>query len=111
MPNPTEQIKSRPTVVLSLRDLAELLIKHRGLHEGLYNLAFQFQIAVGAVGPSPEAAVPGAMLGVSGVGLEKVDQAGPHTVDAAVINPAPPMVAAKPKATAAPKKSSKAKAA
>lgn len=89
MPNPTEQSNPALDTILSLQELAELLVKHKGLHEGLYNLAVQFQFAIGAVGPSPEAVVPGVMFGVSGVGLEKVDQPGPHTVDAAVVNPAP----------------------
>ena len=89
MPNLTEQPNSAPAAVLSLQELAGLLIRHKGLHEGLYNLVVQFQFAAGAVGPSPEAVVPGVMFGVSGVGLEKVDQTGPHTVDAAVVNPVP----------------------
>jgi hypothetical protein len=75
--------------ILTLKDIAELLIKHKGLTEGLYNLSFRFEIAVGAVGPTPGAAVPGVMFGVSGVGLEKVPVAGPLTVDAAIVNPAP----------------------
>ena len=78
-----------PQAILPLEDVTSIIIKHRDLHEGLYNLAFQFQIAVGAVGPSPDTVVPGAMIGVSGVGLEKVPSAGPHTVDAATVNPAP----------------------
>lgn len=75
--------------ILSLKDIAEILIKHKGLNEGLYNLSFRFEIAVGAVGPTPDAVVPGVMFGVSGVGLEKVPVAGPLTVDAATVNPVP----------------------
>jgi hypothetical protein len=75
--------------ILTLKDLAKILIRHKGLNEGLYNLSFRFEIAVGAVGPTPDAMVPGAMFGVSGVGLEKVPVAGPLTVDAAIVNPVP----------------------
>lgn len=88
MPNRTEQSQTVLVAEFSLKDLAELLIKHKGLNDGLYNVAFKFQIAIGAVGPSPETMFPGAMFSVSGVGLEKVAQTGPHTVDAAVVNPA-----------------------
>jgi hypothetical protein len=88
MPESNKQFVPTPPEILTLKDVTAIIIKYRGLHEGLYNLAFQFQIAVGAVGPSPETVVPGAMIGVSGVGLERVPGAGPHTVDAAVVNPA-----------------------
>lgn len=110
MSDSTEKITSPPHAILSLKDVTEIVIKHRGLHEGLYNLAFQFQIAVGAVGPSPETVVPGAMFGVSGVGLEKVPNAGPHTVDAAIVNPAPRRAAKSPKPNVIHPRSSKLKA-
>jgi hypothetical protein len=95
MPKPTEQVNAAHIEIIALRDVAELLIRHKDLHEGLYNLAFQFQIAIGAVGPSPDAVVPGAMFGVSGLGLEKVDRMGPYTVDAAIVNPSPDTPVAK----------------
>jgi len=89
MPKPTEQVNAANIEIIALREVAELLVRHKDLHEGLYNLAFQFQIAIGAVGPSPDVVVPGAMFGVSGLGLEKVDRMGPYTVDAAIVNPSP----------------------
>lgn len=73
---------------LSLHDLAAVLIKHYGLHEGCYDLMIEFQIGVGAVGPTPEALSPGAMIGVSKVGLMSSKSTGPTTVDAAIVNPA-----------------------
>jgi len=73
----------------SLLELTEILVKHQNLHEGLYNLSFAFQIAVGAVGPSPELICPGAMIGVSRIGLAKTETANIHTVDAAEFNPLP----------------------
>jgi hypothetical protein len=109
MSNSTDQNGPGLPVVLSLKDVAELVVRQRELHEGLYNLVFQFQIAVGAVGPSPELIVPGAIFGVSGVGLEKVEKAGPHTIDAAVVNPVSSLASRKQKPKAAPKKSSKSK--
>jgi len=78
-------------VNFSLVELTEILIKHQELHEGLYNLSLEFQIAVGAVGPTPELISPGAMIGVSRIGLAKTEKekANIHTVDAASFNPAP----------------------
>jgi hypothetical protein len=75
----------------SLTELTEILIKNQGLHEGLYNLSVQLQIGVGAVGPSPELICPGAMFGVSRIGLSKIEEGKEniHTVNAAKVNPAP----------------------
>jgi len=96
---PTEHNPS-PIADFSLIEMTEILIKHQGLHEGLYNLSLQFQIAVGAVGPAPELVTPGAMIGVSRIGLSKAvkEKATPQTVDAAKVNPAPKKKARKSKA-------------
>lgn len=78
-----------PQLVASheLREITEILVKHHGLHEGLYDLAFEFQIAVGAVGADPASIVPGAMFGIKGLGIVKAEKQGLSTVDAAQINP------------------------
>ncbi len=76
-----------PEATFSLRELTEILIKHNEIHEGFYNLSFQFQMAVGAVGPSEESSYPGAMIGISKIGIVKMDKKNVHTVDAAEVNP------------------------
>lgn len=73
----------------SITELGELMIRKKGIHEGLFDIAVRFQLAVGAVGPSPDAILPGAMIGVDGFGLRKVDHMGPLTIDAAKVNPKP----------------------
>lgn len=84
---------SEPTtkkpVMYSLHDMTVMLIKHLDLHEGLYDLSFEFQIAVGGVGPSPESICPGAMIGIRGVGLSStpLEQLSVNTVNAAKVNP------------------------
>lgn len=92
--------KPNQVVDFSLVEMTEILIKSQGIHEGLYNLSFQFQLAVGAVGPSPELICPGAMMGISRIGLSKTEEekANIHTVNAAEINPAPKKRTRKPKA-------------
>lgn len=74
----------------TLKALTELMIRDSGIHEGLYDIAVKFQVAVGAIGPSPDSILPGAMIGVDGIGLRRVKQAGPFTTDAAVVNPKKP---------------------
>jgi hypothetical protein len=73
---------------LSMRDLAAVLVRHYDLHDGSYDLLLEFQIGMGMVGPGPEALTPGAMVGISKVGLIKSAVDGPTTVNAAIINPA-----------------------
>lgn len=79
------------TVEFSLVEMAEMLIKHQGIHEGLYNLSLRFQIALGGIGTSPELRYPGAMVAVSHIGLSRTEEGKEniHTVNAAKVNPAP----------------------
>lgn len=87
----TDLVLPRPPVdsPLSMRDLTGMLIKHYGLHEGKFDLMVEFQIGMGAVGPDPESVTPGAMIGLSRVGLMPTDTPTPTTLDAAVVNPKP----------------------
>ena len=84
----------------SLRELAEILIRHKGVHDGTYEVSVHFQVAVGAVGPSESNLLPGAMIGVSGLGLVPAMAPGPNTVDAAIANPLPKKKAIRSKASA-----------
>jgi hypothetical protein len=72
---------------LSMRDLASVLVKHYGLTEGIYDLMVEYQIGTGAVGPDKDNLVPGAMIGVSRVGLMPATKPGQNTVDASLVNP------------------------
>ena len=73
---------------LKLKEIVEILIKHYDIHDGLYDIAFELQLGLGNFGPSPEASLPGAALGIGAVKLVKSTKTGPHTVDASVANPA-----------------------
>lgn len=75
---------------MSLKEACEILVKHYGHTQGLWDLSFEFQVAIGAFGPSHEKSLPGAMLGISRVGVAKVERAGPHTVDASLMSNATP---------------------
>lgn len=81
-----------PTLVvppLSMRDLATVLVKHYEIHEGSYDLLIEFQIGTGHVGPDPANLAPGAMIGISKIGLARsAGKEGPTTVNAAIVNPA-----------------------
>jgi hypothetical protein len=73
---------------IPLKDLATILIKHYGYHEGFYEVGVQFNIAIGAVGPVPTQVAPGAVLTVGGIGLSRCLESSPLGVDASVVNPA-----------------------
>jgi hypothetical protein len=75
-----------PPQPLPLKEVAELLVKHYGLREGLWELALEMQVGIGQFGATPDAALPGAAFGVSRVGLARVAVAGPRTVNAAEIS-------------------------
>ena len=93
----TKKITAQPVLnqiaTYSLIELTEILIKHQNLHEGLYNLSLSFKIAVGGVGPSPGAIHPGAMIGVTHIGLAKIEKPDNQTVDASKVNPLPKQTA------------------
>jgi len=87
-PTPTQLVAPETVgVPLSISDLTSVLIKHYGLSEGHYDLLVEFQIAMGAVGPDPASLSPGAMIGISKLGLVKSPVVGTMSVDAAIVNP------------------------
>jgi len=70
---------------LTIQELGKVLVKHYGLVEGKYDVLIEFGIGIGAVGPTPETRVPGAMIGVHKVGLIPTDTVTPLTIDASEI--------------------------
>jgi len=71
----------------TLKELATLLVKDAGLHEGNFDLSLEIQIAVGSLGPTPEQALPGALFGVKSIGLTRTEKPNVNTVDASIVNP------------------------
>ncbi|WP_083250642.1 hypothetical protein [Acidihalobacter aeolianus] len=87
---PSPIVSETPSPVeppLMLADLAKVLVQHYQLHEGKYDLWFEFQIGLGNVGPNKEQAFPGAAFGLKRVGLSPSKTDNPFTVDAALVNP------------------------
>lgn len=73
---------------LSLRDVAILLVKHYGLHEGRYDLSVEIQIGIGAIGPDLANLSPGATVAITRIGLAPTQSLGSASVDAGEVNPA-----------------------
>lgn len=78
-------------ITFSYNELTTLLIKHQGIHEGLWSLTVQmgFQAAHIKVGPSDEDVVPAAIVPLIKIGIQKQDKPNPLTVNAAEVNPSP----------------------
>jgi hypothetical protein len=77
---------------LGIKELTAALVKHYDLHEGLYDLYLEYQFAFGNFGPSATQVVPSAVVGLSKLGVTKVSQTGPLTVDASEVNPVQPVL-------------------
>jgi hypothetical protein len=72
------------------KELAELMIKKLGIHEGRWMVSFTFSFGVMNGGPSPDQIVPTGVVGVQTVGIMRAQPESPEilVVDAAVVNPA-----------------------
>lgn len=74
--------------VFSHKEIVEILIRHQGLHEGIW--AASFQLGMGNTNvPSPTGSemVPAVIVSILGVGLQRTDREGPTALDAAKVNP------------------------
>jgi hypothetical protein len=73
-----------------LTEVATLLVKQQGLHEGKWLLAFEFHMTAGNFGPTPAEARPGAIVQFGKILLARKEDTSPDThgvVDAAKVNP------------------------
>lgn len=75
------------------KEVATALIKHQGIHEGLWGIGIEFGFTaqnVPILGPEGQRNVaPAAILPVQKIGLNRWNEPNNMTVDAAEINPAP----------------------
>jgi hypothetical protein len=70
-----------------MKEMGTLLVKHYGIHDGLWDVAVEIQAAVGQFGTPPSDVLPGAMFRITRIGLVKAVQFGPLTINAAETNP------------------------
>ncbi|MGP8050279.1 MAG: hypothetical protein ACLPYB_06655 [Desulfobaccales bacterium] len=76
-------------ISFTYKELAAVLIKHQGIHEGIWSLTIQFAFNAGMTkaGPAGEDFVIAANVAMMKFGLQKIDQPTPISVDAAEANP------------------------
>jgi hypothetical protein len=77
------------TYVFDYKEVAEALIKKQGIHEGLWGIYMEFGITGANInpGPSKDIIVPGAIIPVLKIGIQRFDKPSSLTVDAAEVNP------------------------
>lgn len=73
----------------SHKELVQVLIKHQGLHEGLWMLYVEFGLGAINAGPSDDELLPSAVVPVKTIGIQKGEKENNLTVDAAKVNPKP----------------------
>jgi hypothetical protein len=77
-----------------LNELATALLKHQGIHDGLWAVSFEITMGVGSFGPTQAEAKPGAFMQINKVQISRQSPETPEgsmtsmTVDAAKVNPA-----------------------
>ena len=74
-------------ITFNHKEIAEILIKQQGLHEGCWGVLLEFNLAGANVGPSPDKSVPAAIVGVVKIGLQRMPDDKGIAVDAAKVNP------------------------
>jgi hypothetical protein len=76
-------------ITYSFKDLAALMVKDQGIHEGLWGVYVRFGIGAANAGASDADLKPTAMVPVVDIGLQKFDELNNLSVDAARVNPKP----------------------
>jgi len=79
------EIKS---ITLTHKETVEALIKYQNIHEGIWQLYVEFGIGAANIATGPDQFSPAAIVPINKIGLLRVEQEGPLTVDASKINPA-----------------------
>ena len=90
--SPSAQTVANPNenIVMSHKQLAELLVKHHAIHEGIWGLFLRFGIGAANlnVGPvQPGSLNPAAIIPVLEIGLQRFQTENDISVDAAKVNP------------------------
>ena len=74
-------------ITFSFKEIAELLIKRQGIHEGIWGLFVKFGLGAANTGISETEIRPTAIVPILEIGLQKFDKESNLTVDASKVNP------------------------
>ena len=71
-----------------LKELTVLMLKDQKIHEGQWQILVNFGFGAANIGPNEAELAPAALVPVMGVGIQKVSEKTPLSVDATEVNPA-----------------------
>jgi hypothetical protein len=81
------QMPEATQIVFKHKELAEILVKSQGIHDGIWGLFVRFGIGAMNVGASDADLQPAAIVPVLEIGLQKFEKETNLSVDAAKVNP------------------------
>jgi hypothetical protein len=73
-------------VLFTFKELAEMMVKHQGIHEGFWGVYVEFGIK-GLNVTTETATLPAALVPINRVGLQRFDVSNELSVDASIVNP------------------------
>lgn len=74
-------------ITFTHKELAEMLVKHQNIQEGVWGLFIKFGIQAMNIGENDTQLVPAALVPVLAIGLQKFDKENSLSVDASKVNP------------------------
>ena len=79
-------------ITFSYKELAEVLVKKEGIHEGLWGIWVEFGVKGANIGSDPERGdlLPAAIIPIVKIGIQRFKEESQLTVDAAKVNPKKP---------------------
>ncbi len=76
-------------IMFEYKEIVQALVKQQGIHEGIWGLTIKFGLQVGNIQMGEKYAVPGVIIPLVKMGIQRLDKASPLSVDAAEVNPSP----------------------
>jgi hypothetical protein len=76
-------------ITFSHKEVVEALIKHQGIHEGIWGLYVKFAIQASNVALGSPELLPAAIVPVVEFGLQKFEEVTSLSADASKVNPKP----------------------
>lgn len=74
-------------IVFKHKEVVEALLKHHGLHEGIWGLYIRFGLQAVNIGITENDLMPAAVVPLMEIGLQKFENENNIAVDAAKVNP------------------------
>jgi hypothetical protein len=76
-------------VMFKFTELAELLVKKQGLHEGYWGIVVKFGISAANIAVGGNPLLPTAIVPIVEIGIQRETEPTPLNVNAAEVNPSP----------------------